>query len=165
MIYYLGCIPYLQIPLFDRYHNRVLLCTGSHAIVYTKQSRDSILNDTTTINDWDVYINLYAPVKRYIYYQAICYQLFPQTENNKTWGEDGNWFNKYVSVYILKTLLQFLKLDTQIEPGYSIFYGFSKIIPFISFVSFIVFVTIIYLLLSNKNVNKFLKSKKYLLKK
>jgi hypothetical protein len=156
-VYYLGCIPYLQIPLFSKYHNRVLLSTGSHSIIYTKKSRELILDDLKNLDDWDIYINLYAPVKRYIYYEAMCYQLFPETENSKTWGQTNGYDIR--SAKILNQLFKFLHLDTKVEPGYSILYIFSKIIPFF----FIIFIVSIFyfLFIKYKIIDK---TKKYISK-
>lgn len=120
-MYMLGAIPYIQVPAsLDRNHYTVWASTGTHACIYTKSLRDEILMDKNKISDWDVYTNLIA--KRYTFYEALCFQLFPETENSKTWN------NPLGLATILKTIFKCLGLDTQVEPGYSIFYIFSKII-------------------------------------
>ena len=140
-LYYLGCIPVLQTP-FDFNNNILLLSVGSHAIIYSKKTRDYILNlNEVNINDWDVFLNFFI-IPRYIYYTPLCYQLFPETENKKYWGKNSN--NNFIYEYfilliveIIKLSLKFLNLNKQIEPGYTFFYFFSKV--FFYFILYFIF--------------------------
>ena len=130
-IYYLGCIPFLQVP-FDYYHNITILACGSHAIIYSKKYREQILDiDQTTILDWDMLLMTTTFLNRYCYYTPLCYQLFPETENSKLWGIGINETFSKIFVFIMQTIIQTLKLDVQTEPGYSLLYAFSKIIFYI----------------------------------
>ena len=100
----LGGIPYISIP-----YNSYLyytLSTGTHSVIYSKLMREIILNDDIkNIKDWDVYLIF----NKLQYYTPLCYQLFPETENNKNWGENYGVF-KYLMIlpkYIFKLLTQF----------------------------------------------------------
>ena len=94
--------------------------------------REIILNDDIkNIKDWDVYLCF----NKLQYYTPLCYQLFPETENNKNWGENYGVF-KYLMI-LPKYIFKLLNLDTQVEPGYSIMYIFSKL--FLLFLLFLLF--------------------------
>ena len=125
--YMLGCIPYIKMPCSINLNHYINKCsTGTHACIYSKLNREKMLNEKfENITDWDLYSSLYN--KRYMYYFPLCYQLFPETENSKKWGEH-NLFWFYFSKITL-FVFRLLKLDTQVEPGYSFFYKFSNIFP------------------------------------
>jgi hypothetical protein len=116
-IYSLGCLPFLQVPI-NYYNRRVLVRMGAHACIYTQECRRNILDtEQNTIYDWDVYTNLYFT--KYMFYQPLCYQLFPDTENKK------NWVYIFLFTEIFNGFLDYLGLDRNVEPGYSFFYLFS----------------------------------------
>lgn len=120
MIYMLGCLPFLQQP-YDYHNNKLLLGIGTHACIYTKNIRDKILQeDQTKIIDWDYHTLFMYP--RYLYHEPLCYQLFPETENQK------DWFSFFGMKNALLYLFDVLHLDKQVNPGYSIFYMGSKIL-------------------------------------
>jgi len=92
--------------------------------VYTKPIRQKILKtDISIIPDWDVFTNYY--ITRYCYRIPLCYQLFPETDNQKYWGIHNPilYFLSSLSVY----LIQFLELDRKPEPGFAFFYYLSAI--------------------------------------
>ena len=123
-IYLLGCIPYAQVP-YDLYNYRIL-STGTHAVVYSNKNRIKTLNlDQRKIKDWDYYNN--QNINRLTYYIPLCYQLFPDTDNSKLWCKDINKF-LYLISKIVQKIFKFVGLDTNVEPGTSIFYFFSKYI-------------------------------------
>jgi hypothetical protein len=130
IMYRIGCIPLLQIPYsWDFMHNKGLLM-GTHSVIYNKAYCDKLLQiDQTKINDWDIFNNGFA--NSYTYYTPLCYQLFPETENSKYWGQENILF--FVLGKILFLIFQFLGLNKSIEPGYSFFYTFSKFLFFIVF--------------------------------
>ena len=119
-IYRIGCIPFVQIPY--NVHNYMGKSGGAHSVFYSKSMRESMLKDKN-IKDWDDYLS--TKLLEYIYYTPLCYQLFPETENQKYWGEQN--YVGYILCKIMIAIYKFLKLDIQPEPGYSIFYAFSKI--------------------------------------
>ena len=133
--YLLGCIPFIQIPYsLDFNHFLNIISLGTHACIYSKKNRENLLNDKK-IEDWDIYNCIYC--RRYTYKTPICFQLFPETENSKYWGSNSIL---YVLAKSLKSLFKVLKLDKQIEPGYSLFYCYSKLMP-------IIFLILLYLFL------------------
>ena len=127
--YYISCIPFLMIP-YDEY-NYINKSTGTHSVVFSKKHRENLLNvNQFKISDWDVYNNKYF--NRYAYYTPLCYQLFPETENSNNWGVNGPFKNiTYFLGKLLKYFFNFLKMDKQVEPGYTIFYNFSKLLFYI----------------------------------
>lgn len=127
--YFLGCLPLLQLPCtLDSKHYINIGSLGMHAVIYTKQNRERLLKvNQKDITDWDYYSFTHS--RRYVYCEPLCYQLFPDTENSKNWHK-GNYILHIIAL-LTKKGFNFIKLDTQIEPGYSIFYIFSKIFAFI----------------------------------
>jgi|LakMenE29Apr09ns_1017244.scaffolds.fasta_scaffold03551_2 hypothetical protein len=127
--YFLGCLPLLQLPCtLDSKHYINIGSLGTHAVIYTKQNRERLLKvNQKDITDWDYYSFTHS--RRYVYCEPLCYQLFPDTENSKNWHK-GNYILHIIAL-LTKKGFNFIQLDTQIEPGYSIFYIFSKIFAFI----------------------------------
>jgi len=126
--YYLGCLPFLLIP-YD-YNNYINISIGCHAVIYSKECRNKILNlDQKIIDDWDYFNNIYFINNRFCYYKPLCYQLFTDTENSKKWGKNTIFksMTKYFNViffYIIKKL----NMNVNVEPGYTYFYMFTKIL-------------------------------------
>jgi hypothetical protein len=119
--YRLGCVPFVQVP-YDK-NTWVGLSTGTHAVVLSRSVRHHLMDHPSM--DRDIYLNFMTP--NFIYYTPLCYQLFPQTENQKKWGNDHVVVAYMAKVLIL--LFQFLQLDKQVDPGYSIMYAVSKLVP------------------------------------
>lgn len=141
--YLLGCMPLIKMPYtFDGNHFISIVSLGTHACVYSKTNRTQLLKkEQKNITDWDIY-NCFNN-RRYSYYQPLCYQLFPDTENSDNWGKSNYLY--YLSGLTIKKIFKFLKLDAQIEPGYSFFYLFSKIVFFILlFIVLLIIFLIIY---------------------
>jgi len=137
-LYYLGIVPFLLIP-YDKYNYKNILSLGCHSIIYSKKYREYILTiKQQNIKDWDYFTNIFIKNK-YTYYKPLCYQLFPPTENSKHWA-DADIFTNGLFALILKNILKKLNLDQKIDPGYTIFYNFSKTI-------FYIFIIIIILIL------------------
>jgi len=123
-LYKLGCLPIFMIPT-DIYmkHYLVGIGMGMHAVVYSRKLRERILKTNgKQLKDWNRYHSLYS--RSYTYDKPLCYQLFPSTENQKQWETD-DWYSKPF-VLLGSEIIKALNLDTQIEPGYSYFYSFSK---------------------------------------
>ena len=143
--YLLGCMPLIKMPYtFDGNHFMSIVSLGTHACVYSKTNRETLLKkDQLTISDWDIY-NCFNS-RRYTYCQPICYQLFPDTESSDNWGKSN--YLLYLSGLVAKKIFKIFKLDTQVEPGYTFFYLFSKIFFFVILfiVLFIVFLIIIFI--------------------
>jgi hypothetical protein len=139
-LYVLGCLPWFQIPtttLFDFSTRKVLVRTGTHACIYSKELREKVLAfDQSFISDWDVYTNLYFT--NYMFYEPLCYQLFPETENKKY------WLYLFGISELLKGLLKYFEMDKKAEPGFSFFYWFSLLF-FVFFVLFLLFLGLFFL--------------------
>ena len=128
-LYYLGCVPWLLIP-YDSYSFQAILTGGTHSVIYSKKYREDVMNyDQVDIGDWDIFNNIRFVGARYVYYTPLCYQLFPVTENSKNWGG----FNDFGKIFgsVLFFVFQLFGMDKSVEPGYSFFYVFSKILFFI----------------------------------
>jgi hypothetical protein len=140
--YLLGCMPLIKMPYtFDGIHFISVVSLGTHACVYSKKNRTQLLKtEQQNVTDWDIYNCFYS--RRYSYYQPLCYQLFPDTENSDNWGKSN--YLLYLSALILKKIFNFFKLDTQVEPGYSFFYLFSKTLFFILLFTVILIVFLIF---------------------
>ena len=113
-IYGLGILPFIQ----KSYDNNTSICLvgiGSHALIYSRNCiKKTLQKDKRSIEDWDYYTGW--TFRKYIYNEPLCYQLFPKTENQ------DSWINMERVIYLIKLL----KLDTQVEPGYSRMYTISR---------------------------------------
>lgn len=155
MIYMLGCLPFIQRP-YDK-HTNVLSCgIGTHACIYSQPLMEQVLQENKTeFTDWDYYTH--SKFTRYIYHEPLCYQLFPETENQQNW--ESFFGLKYVLLYLIK----FLQLDKKPEPGYTFFYNTSKllyalmVVFIVIFVLFVVHLIYVYAL-KNYNITKTIKS-------
>jgi hypothetical protein len=124
-VYKLGCLPFFMIP-YDFYNYWNLCSCGSHASIYSRSYREYVLSlDPTIIKDWDSFNILHSFYFNYTYYQPMCYQLFPNTDNSNFWGYD-HFFLFYLFVQFFKGINYLLGLDHSLEPGYTFYYGFSK---------------------------------------
>ena len=138
-MYILGCLPFIQLP-YNYNHRLVPLKSGTHACIYSKKLRDTILNtDQTTITDWDIYCNL--NVRQYMYYIPLCYQLFPDTENSQ-------YHTKIFILYNLhKKFKKYLHLDTSTD-GYMVYYNYISHIVFIIII--VLFIILLRLVIKKK---------------
>lgn len=135
-LYSLGCVPLFLFP-YDQYTYYGNF-TATHACIFSKEYREDFARSHKkhrNILDWDAW----NPVC-YTYYEPLCYQLFPETENQKYWGSDGNYWGSYIS----KMRISLLRLDVQPEPGYFIIYTFAKMLFWIYIFIFIFLVYFIY---------------------
>jgi hypothetical protein len=113
--------------------------------------------DQTKIPDWDG-LN-FEIINKYTYYMPLCYQLFPETENSKNWGEGYNFIFHYIAQTSFK-FYKILNMDKTVEPGYSIFYMFSKLFSFFIFILLILLIIKLYMLFiiptskKHKKINK-----------
>lgn len=141
-IYYLGCLPFIQFSTYVD-HNRVFFSGGTHSCIYPYVFFNHILEnvDQKSLIDWDAYTNYYTT--QYKYYTSLCYQLFPETENQKNWG--NNWVEHMISSYVLIYFIKLLKLDIQVKPGYDIFEFISTFIVWFIVVTQIILNILVFL--------------------
>lgn len=131
-IYFLGAIPWFLIP-YNSYNYRCILSSGTHSVIYSKSHRDDFLENFSKrmmVTDWDINYNINF-TSRFIYYTPLCYQICDNSENSR----NPKFENKYAALAseVVKycnynILFRILGLDKNPEPGYSIFYFYSKII-------------------------------------
>jgi hypothetical protein len=126
--YRLGCMPFLMLPFLT--HVPYGFYQGAHAYVISRDARFKVINmDESTIEDWDIFINILTI--QYTYYKPLAYQILPETDNQKNWGTFNNSVLTYINKIIIKIWLLYIKLvgvDKKAEPGYSITYTNAKII-------------------------------------
>ena len=119
-IYALGILPFLQ-KAYDNNTNICLIGTGAHALIYSRNCINRILKeDKRKIKDWDIYT--WIKKTKYMYNEPLCYQLFPKTENQQQWPAFLGLKN--ILLYIIKQL----KLDSHVEPGFTICYNMSRVL-------------------------------------
>ena len=144
-IFLLGSLPFLLIPR-DKYTYTGITC-GMHCVIYSSKCISNTLANRKNIIDWDIFFNFVSKTtNKYIYYEPLCYQLFPLTENSKNWGLE------HIILYVLscfaKPVMKLCKLDNQTEPGYSIFYIFSKFLGFF-LLGIVVYIILVYPFIRN----------------
>ena len=153
-VFLLGCLPFLMIPR-DQLTYTGITC-GMHCAIYSEQCIRKTLEDRDKIVDWDIYFNFVSQTtNKYVYYTPLCYQLFPITENSVNWGMEHSVL-QFLS-YFVKPIMRGCKLDKQVEPGYSLFYLFSKILG-ICLVFIVVYAIVGYPLLRSNVLNMHLPS-------
>lgn len=125
-MYFLGCIPIIALPCCaDLKHYLLLFGTTTHAVIYSQHYRDELLLvEQGEILDWDAFQFFFRQFSRYMYHMPLCYQLFPETENSKNWGSQHPVMKFWATIAF--QFFQVMKLNVQVDPGYSILYFFSK---------------------------------------
>lgn len=141
-VYMLGTIPWWRIPVSTT-SSRVLLSTGTHSCIYSKAYIDKIIlyfdKNYDKVFDWDYFINVgNFTWNRYMYNKPLCYQLFTDTDNSKTWGNlnsfidsENNFFmNKFITFFrsVFISFLNLLNLNKSVNPGYIFCYIFSIVL-------------------------------------
>ena len=121
--YFLGCLPCLLYPSLTN-HYRVMLRVASHSVVYSAPMMEKILAyNQKELRDWDYFLLSLRP--SYTYYKPLCYQLFPETDNQKHWGEFSDFYSQ-ILVPFIRLVIKLLKMDTQTSPGYPLHYAVAK---------------------------------------
>lgn len=131
-IYFLGAIPWFLIP-YNSYNYRCILSSGTHSVIYSKSHRDDFLENFSKrmmVTDWDINYNINF-TSRFIYYTPLCYQICDNSENSRNPKFDNKYAalaSEVVKYCNYNIIFRILGLDKNPEPGYSIFYFYSKII-------------------------------------
>ena len=109
-IYSLGAPSHLTLPTFGE-HLRAYFIITSHAVIYDRNYMKYYMNkyENNLIDVCDEAWNDINIIK-YIYHKPVCFQIFPETENRKTWE------NAVFTIWINGLL----KLDQTHQPGYYI---------------------------------------------
>lgn len=154
-IYYMGCLPYLSLPILDGNNTYFpIISSGTHSVIYSKKYRENLIHhyDKKNAKDWDVMNNFHS-MKKYMYGQPLCYQLCSDTENRKTWGNEST-IKQFVGNVAIK-LITLVGVDKKIEPGYSIYYAISKILPIILLLLSLMVVYIFFTIVSKRYMKKY----------
>ena len=144
-VFLLGCLPFLMVPRDHLTYTGIT--AGMHCAIYSEQCIRNTLANRDKIVDWDIFFNFVSETtNKYVYPTPLCYQLFPVTENSTNWGIEHDIL--IFLTYIVKPIMRLCRLDKQVEPGYSVFYLFSKILG-IGLSLLVVYVIAVYPLLQN----------------
>jgi hypothetical protein len=145
-IFLLGCLPFLLVPRDQTTYTG--MTAGMHCAIYSEQCIRNTLANHERIIDWDIFFNFVCETtNKYVYPSPLCYQLFPVTENSTNWGNEHIVLT--VLSYFVKPAMKLCRLDTQVEPGYSVFYVFAKILG-VSLIALILYVIAVYPLIQNQ---------------
>jgi hypothetical protein len=145
-VFLLGCLPFLMIPRDQSTYTGIT--AGMHCAIYSEQCIRNTLANRDKIVDWDIFFNFVSETtNKYVYPTPLCYQLFPITENSTNWGMEHDIL--IYLTYIFKPIMRLCQLDKQVEPGYSVFYLFSKILG-IGLSLLVVYMIAVYPLLQNQ---------------
>jgi len=154
-IYYIGAGPNFSVP-YKKNHYKPFLITMAHSNIYSKNTREYILNNENDASNswhlWDVYINDLSSIIKYHYKYPLCYQLFTETENSKYWKISNNKFINWFIIGFGKYYFKIINLDKTPEPGFTILYTLS-ILSFYIFIFFIIYMIYKYIQLRKKKIN------------
>ena len=124
--------------IFRKHVKLIGYMATSHAYMINQELCKKVLNlnqrgrspsEDIINNDYHIDNILSISNEKYKYYKPLVYQLFPATENQKNWGGKGK-FSKLLNKINLSLQIYFLKIDRQLEPGWTILY----IIPYIQWI-------------------------------
>jgi hypothetical protein len=118
-IYSLGSLSSILFPVSINCENYFGLSRKAHCMIYNSHFIDETLQKPLEkIRDWDAYTFL-----RYTYKTTICGQLIVDTENSSEWCSP---FDKLIA--------KILKVNKQIEPGYTIHNYFARVFSILAIV-------------------------------
>lgn len=121
IIYFPGNIPIIQYPI-EPFHNRVFVFGVSHCVIYNKLLYLDVLSNNNIFDSTIHHIDyFYMQYKCYNYYKPVCFQIFPETDNQK------EWFLSALMIFLVKLIF----LDKQHQPGFTIIYIVSYIMSFL----------------------------------
>jgi hypothetical protein len=131
-IYQLGAMPILRVQHSD--NTSRVLGGAAHANIYSKAAMERLV-EAYRSNEIKGHIDLYhakysiTHQNMFMYNTPLIYQLFTKTENQEHWaGKDplGKLQKFATDFYVSST-----QLDRNVEPGTTIMYIFSLILPFL----------------------------------
>ena len=146
-IYSLGSRPILlSLPITNIKHIRLSHQSASQSIIITKNTRSTLIDKY--INDKQFLIKNYGDIDReynnyrfYSYYKPLCYQIFPETENQKNWYNGKNILDKIMIYININFIVKIFNLHHTSQPGwdylYILFYMFN--ITFYLIILYVIF--------------------------
>ena len=161
-IYSLGCAPFMKINMGNE-HQRVIFPATAHSLIYGKKFREKMLESKEKdriseafqlFTHWDFQIYYSETTHYFCYKSPLCYQIFPQTENQKNWPTLGG------ILFIQLGIIRLLKLDKQPSPGFEILYVVGDVTFYILLLIVIYFIYRLTKFVSNRKIfkNKVLKT-------
>ena len=147
----LGAIPILFLPNVNINDNifKSYYALAAHANIYNKNIQHFLikkindLQNDNYIKHWDYFITKFNYI--YFYKKALCYQLFPETENQKVWAPKTNIYSRICN-FILMNSIKLLNIDKKIQPGYDNLYNFLFIGNYL--IHIVIFCIILYIIYS-----------------
>jgi hypothetical protein len=130
-VYFIGFIPIIIYPTIDLHTINVVKSLTMHSVIYSEKLIQNYEKLDLSYKHWDVIIEKNIKNK-YAYYIPLCYQLFPETENKKSWSEKDN--NDIVNK-IKNIVIQFFNMDKTPYNGFMFCYFFAYFL----FVFFFIF--------------------------
>ena len=129
--YHLGVLPYVTSKSFGN-HRKCFHGLGTHAVIYSdKFIKYALSYRQKDIKDWDNFKGENLINNSYMYDKCLCYQPFPETENSKFWGSNGNYID-YIGFQLLHASFKLFKLDTDPKFGFNKAYEICIKIPTLS---------------------------------
>jgi hypothetical protein len=120
---------------------------ASQAIIYSRNARTKLIEDISSSNfnkgHMDISYLAYL-TKKFTYKYPLIVQLFPKTENMQS------WVNNIVLLYIIKILISLVKLDTNIESWFLLYFIFRNYIYIITLVLVLVLIISMFYFKINK---------------
>jgi hypothetical protein len=152
-VYGLGNISFPKINYIFNKSQKVIgnFLGCAHAMIYNKKYMFKYIDFINNYKEQEKLGIDFIPsqinnLEVYRYYKPLIYQKFPETENQTNgWKNQMGNFIAIISIFFIKLL----RLDKNIEPGYTIFYIFPYIIYFLLLLLIVLIIIIIYK--KNKN--------------
>lgn len=149
-IYSIGSHPFLFYPSLFTKHPRIIRSGCAHSIILTKNIRSILIdrynNDNTFLEKSNGHMDSiyhHGNYKYHIYYKPLCYQIFPETDNQNTWDEGLDIFSRLcLSLHL--NFMKAIQLDKYPQPGFDIYYLCSYIWNTILYLTIIYIIYIIY---------------------
>lgn len=133
-LFFLGCLPYVSKEI-DEYISRLYASTGMHSVIYSSAFIELTIKTNKKnkllyqISDWDAYTCIF---NNYMSNIPLCFQLFPETPNQKEWGkslENNKYIGKLVHFFVKSQIkyIRLLQLHKTHIIGYPVFYHNAKL--------------------------------------
>lgn len=113
-----------------------------HAVIYNKNYMEKAIEYYAYYSPMvpnDILSTKLKGIKCYGYYKPLIYQTFPITESQINGGWDEEIKSKFL-LYLALKIIKILKLDKQIQPGYTIMYSGS-------YLFYLVILVVLYIIL------------------
>jgi hypothetical protein len=136
----LGAVSHFFIPFSTSNVYRGIIAMTAHSIIYNRQICFDILNDNNIHNylHWDNYLT--TKYIKYFYKFPLCFQKFPDTENQKYWYR--NLFGEEYILYLRKKYNKYIEINTNPKLGW---YRINNTLFIINYIIWIFFIGVIFI--------------------